>query len=110
MYLSCSLGADLIYDPTYIPHLVRLVASLLSLGHPLRTNDSELIVHEYPVAYIASAIRNPDSLIFFVETVKKAGLRMTEVSESMRPLLCFPQISSLDRSKILVHRLQAWKD
>lgn len=108
--MTCSLGADLIYDPTYIPHLVRLLASLLSLGHPSRTNDSEFIVHEYPVAYIASAIRNPDSLIYFVKTVKEAGLRMTEVSESMCPLRCFPQISSLDRSKILVHRLQAWKD
>lgn len=67
--MTYSLGADLIYDPTYLPHLVCLLASLLSLGHPTRINDLELGLHEY-FAYIASAIRNPESFIFLVEMVK----------------------------------------
>ncbi|KAG0504748.1 hypothetical protein M758_N021500 [Ceratodon purpureus] len=104
------LGADLIYDPLYIPHLVKLLASLLSLDHPARTNISEQSVHEYPVAYIASAVRNPETLVFFVETVRKAGLRMVEVSESMRPATCLSDVSGFNRSTILIHRLQAWRD
>lgn len=35
-HVTYSLGADLIYDPTFIPHLVCLLALLLSLGHPTR--------------------------------------------------------------------------
>lgn len=100
----------MIYDPLYIPHLVKVLTSLLSLDHPARTNASEENVHEFPVAYIASAVRNPETLIYFVETVRKAGLRMIEVSESMRPATCLAEINGLNRSTILIHRLQAWRD
>lgn len=106
----CSLGADLIYDPSYIPHLVRVLASLLSLDHPATISQLERSVYEYPVAYIATAIRNPDTLVFFVEEVKKAGLRMIEVSESMRPAPCLGNIAALNRATILIHKLQAWSD
>ncbi|XP_024367176.1 uncharacterized protein [Physcomitrium patens] len=104
------LGADLIYDPSYIPHLVRVLASLLSLDHPATISQLERSVYEYPVAYIATAIRNPDTLVFFVEEVKKAGLRMIEVSESMRPAPCLGNIAALNRATILIHKLQAWSD
>jgi hypothetical protein len=89
---------------------VRLLASLLSLDHPARTNALEESVHEYPVAYVASAIRNPETLVYFVATVRKAGLRMIEVSESMRPATCLTDINGLNRSTILIHKLQAWRD
>lgn len=110
--LDCNviLGADLIYDPLNIPPLVNLLASLLPVGRPIRTNGLEQNVYEYPVAFIASAIRNPDTLVYFVETVRKAGLKMAEVGETMRPAICLTGISDLDRSTILIHKIQAWKD
>lgn len=130
------------YDTTYIPHLVRVLTSLLSIGHSKQINGlnasepaspegrlsshrgtsrdsqapktrrqlTDMGVHEFPVAYIASAVRNPETLMLFVETTNRAGLEIMDISESMRPSRCFPEISGFDRSRIVIHRVRAFKE
>jgi len=160
------LGADLIYDPEYIPHLVHVVASLLSFESSMpRNNDGNSIdqvfrtagdedgddafnlsaaeetatLKEYSItndccntscteekdpklcqqprdlrqngqwqciAYIASALRNPETLVYFVETARAAQLEITDVTDVMQPLKCFTDIKGFDRTRIRLHRLQ----
>lgn len=68
LYLSCDLQlgswSDIwsnIYTSPCMP---------LGFAPVTWTPNSELGVHEYSVAYIACAIRNPESFIFLVEMVK----------------------------------------
>jgi hypothetical protein len=160
------LGADLIYDPEYIPHLVHVVASLLSFESSTpRNNDGNSIdqvfrtagdedgddafnlsaaeetatLKDYSIsndccntscteekdpklcqqprdlgqngqwqhiAYIASALRNPETLVYFVETARAAQLEITDVTDVMQPLKCFTDIKGFDRTRIRLHRLQ----
>jgi hypothetical protein len=165
-FLMCSLGADLIYDPEYIPHLVHVVASLLSFESSMqRNNDGNSIgqvfrtagdedgddafnlsaaeetatLKDYSItndccntscteekdpklcqqprdlrqngqwqriAYIASALRNPETLVYFVETARAAQLEITDVTDVMQPLKCFTDIKGFDRTRIRLHRLR----
>ncbi|CAN0897104.1 Protein-lysine N-methyltransferase EEF2KMT [Linum grandiflorum] len=73
------LGADVIYDPSCIPHLVRVLANLLKNG---------------AVGYIASVIRNVDTFNCFLDVAEKAELVVSDVTDGVRPLELLPYMNS----------------
>lgn len=120
---ALSVGADLIYDPECIPDLVRLLKLFLSRGCKQDNGQAERIAaagnrdmyiehqnqienHNYvrPIAYLATVIRNIDTLNMFVSSARFAGLYVEDVTQSMRPPVFVPQIAHIDRSSICLHR------
>ncbi|MCO5603506.1 hypothetical protein L7F22_057657 [Adiantum nelumboides] len=111
------VGADLIYDVSSIPHLVRLLTMLLSgrfkHANSCQSENSSSNEHEYtsqtsvhrPVAYLATVIRNVETMATFASSACQAGLIVEDVTETMRPPVFLPQITDIDRSAICLHRL-----
>ncbi|KAI5059851.1 hypothetical protein GOP47_0026170 [Adiantum capillus-veneris] len=111
------VGADLIYDVSCIPYLVRLLAMLLSRGMKHESScqgkNSSAYGHEYishtdvvpPIAYIATVIRNVETMDIFVSSACQAGLLVEDVTDTMRPPIFLPQITGIDRSAIRLDRV-----
>ncbi|KAI5059517.1 hypothetical protein GOP47_0025836 [Adiantum capillus-veneris] len=105
------VGADLIYDVSCIPYLVRLLAMLLSRGMKHESScqgkNSSAYGHEYishtdvvpPIAYIATVIRNVETMDIFVSSACQAGLLVEDVTDTMRPPIFLPQITGIDRTR-----------
>ncbi|CAM6083604.1 unnamed protein product [Calypogeia fissa] len=111
------LGADLIYDPTIVPHLVRVLAMMLQEKSPRqglsagsdsdegkvsKSEDDEVLA---PVAYLASALRNLTTLHLFFNLADSAGLEVTDVTEPFMPLRILPEIYDWDRSQIRFYKV-----
>ncbi|CAN1161363.1 Protein-lysine N-methyltransferase EEF2KMT [Linum perenne] len=79
------LGADVIYDPSCIPHLVRVLASLVKRG---------------AMGYIASVIRNVDTFDCFLDVAEKAELVVSDVTDAIRPLELLPYMNSYSQNGI----------
>eukprot|EP00899_Mesostigma_viride_P005176 jgi/Mesvir1/1465/Mv14450-RA.1 len=90
------LGADLLYDPAVIPHIVRIMQLVLSL----RNFAGKLPA----VAYIATALRNVATLDEFVKAAEDAGLCVAEVSQVLGIVPGWLHHPTLDRSRIRIHR------
>lgn len=117
------IGADLIYDPSCIPHLVQLLTWFLSrhkhekcqpgrkatIGqegmHSGHLNEMESSTDVLPIAFLATVIRNIDTLNMFISSARLAGLFVEDVTQSMRPSIFLPQITGIDRSAICLHKL-----
>eukprot|EP00271_Cylindrocystis_brebissonii_P007488 TRINITY_DN21058_c0_g1_i1.p1 TRINITY_DN21058_c0_g1~~TRINITY_DN21058_c0_g1_i1.p1 ORF type:complete len:557 (+),score=85.07 TRINITY_DN21058_c0_g1_i1:36-1706(+) len=94
------LGADVAYDPTVIPHLVRVIAALLRKPSGTETSfqsvepckmKSTASLHP-PLALIANVVRSRDTWQLFIEEAARAGLDAQLISPSMLPLTgCFAQ-------------------
>lgn len=123
------MGADVIYDPVCLPHLVRLLAILLN-----RTNMDSFRQHtscegmspksehenggcktvnnidgckgqskEAPVAYIACVIRNIETFNYFLSLGDQANLDILDLTDSLKPvnLLRYMQSYNQDEIKLL---------
>ncbi|KAJ1650677.1 hypothetical protein IWQ61_008579 [Dispira simplex] len=88
-YRGCTvLGADLVYDPTIIPALVRVLQSLARVECTI---------------VIASTLRNPQTFAGFQEALVEAGLEaqvMTDIDEAPR-YFYHDQISQLAEFRFL---------
>ncbi|CAI0551105.1 unnamed protein product, partial [Linum tenue] len=116
------LGADVIYDPACLPHLVRVLATLLKQRQVTsRTRNSicqEDIVNEgiaeeaendkqayiksmkTPTGYIACVIRNIDTFNCFLDLAEQGDLTITDITDTARPLKLLPYMSSYNPSCI----------
>ncbi|XP_009385080.2 uncharacterized protein LOC135597802 isoform X3 [Musa acuminata AAA Group] len=111
------LGADVIYDPHCIPHLVRVLSALLSptssepkgngancCGPTQDTDDADKLLQnkeeEAPVAYIATVIRNQKTFDYFLRVATESPLSVLDVTEMMKPMSLLPYMLSYDRSSV----------
>ncbi|GER24584.1 S-adenosyl-L-methionine-dependentmethyltransferases superfamily protein [Striga asiatica] len=119
--LLLTLGADIIYDPSYLPHLVRVLAVLLKNNHSnSETNNGREFYSPQEgkttqrvlpngglgrVAYFASVIRNIDTFNCFVELAEGANLVVTDLTENVRVSSFLPYLRSYARSTIRLFRI-----
>ena len=116
----CSLGADIMYDRSCFPDLVRILAILLdrrksdstsrkesskvfTLDTKCNTNDLNdltAVTSKGPVAYIATVIRNIDTFNYFLSLVEQANLSITDLTEAKMPFNLLPYMRSYDRSNM----------
>ncbi|KAL0442535.1 UNVERIFIED_CONTAM: putative uncharacterized protein DDB [Sesamum latifolium] len=114
------LGADIIYDPSCLPHLVRVLSLLLKhnkhshaeVGAAGRELDSlpadELLRHPLgkgPVAYIASVIRNIDTFNYFLALAEQAKLVVTDLTEKVEVSKFLPYLRSYQRCSIRIFKI-----
>ncbi|KAM6558288.1 hypothetical protein CsatA_027527 [Cannabis sativa] len=110
------LAADVIYDPVCLPHLVRVVATLLNHTKKSYSEEEEVnncqgslmgetqgnlgLWRKGPVALIASVIRTIDTFNYFLELVDKANLSITDITQTLKPVNLLPYMKSYNRSSI----------
>ncbi|CAI9769500.1 unnamed protein product [Fraxinus pennsylvanica] len=122
------LGADVIYDPSFLPHLVRVLVvlnfTLLSPREEVRAGrEFDASQHKVMsnatqnaefssdpsvkgrVAYIASVVRNIDTLLYFLSLAKQSNLIVTDLSEKVKPFNFLPYIRSYPQSSIRMFRI-----
>ncbi|KAL1214896.1 Calmodulin-lysine N-methyltransferase [Cardamine amara subsp. amara] len=102
------LGADVIYDPSCLPHLLRVLVALLR--KPTKTDNGSLKTEDKDttqqgrspvVAYIASVIRNADTFNAFLTLVDQMDLSITDLTAELRPRFeLLPYMHSYDRSSV----------
>ncbi|XP_078446960.1 uncharacterized protein LOC144715832 isoform X2 [Wolffia australiana] len=113
------VGADIVYDPLCLPHLVR-VLSLLLKPNPHRagrTHHSQSqegaqdskglkespIKSENPIAYLAIVIRNQGTFESFLQQASKAGLVTVDLTTEMQPLHFLQYMSSYVRAEVKLY-------
>ncbi|KAL1350612.1 hypothetical protein HN51_014643 [Arachis hypogaea] len=114
------LGADVIYDPVCLPHLVRVLAILLnrtksdsckpengdacdeSVGRckVVYNGVADGKSKEAPVAYIAYVIRNIETFDYFLSLAKQANLNIMDLSDSLKPLNLLRYMQSFNQSHV----------
>ncbi|XP_071707530.1 uncharacterized protein [Rutidosis leptorrhynchoides] len=118
------LGADVIYDPQCIPHLVRVIATLLtktnsnsrpkdsSMGSTVSDDHVNNDIHNncyeefvrvsmtQPVAYIASVVRNIDTYNHFLMTAQQASLRIVDITQNVKMINFLSYMLSYPRSSV----------
>lgn len=129
-FLFYSLGADVVYDPTFLPHLVRVLVVLLRCENSVSeevdavsefdasqckvmsnaTQNAEFSGDPIPsvkgrVAYIASVVRNVDTLRYFLSLAKQSNLIVTDLTEKVKPFNFLPYIKSYQQSGIKMFRI-----
>ncbi|KAJ3704417.1 hypothetical protein LUZ61_008122 [Rhynchospora tenuis] len=88
------LGADIIYNPECIPHLVRVFSNLLeekSFGE---------VKKEAPVAYIATIIRNLDTFNYFLNVACESRLSVVDITSNTNVPNLLPYMCTYDRSSV----------
>ncbi|KAL1555862.1 hypothetical protein AAHA92_11553 [Salvia divinorum] len=110
------LGADVIYDPSCLPHLVRVLSALLKRKRSCNESSAGLQSdappekgaregEQHPVAYIASVIRNVDTFDYFLALAEKASLVVTDLTEVIKVSDFLPYLRSYDRPNIKIFRI-----
>ncbi|KAG0470505.1 hypothetical protein HPP92_017205 [Vanilla planifolia] len=116
------LGADIIYDPKCLPHLVRVLCILLKQKKQfvfksadthqeiaLQCDDrkEDLVLEELdaPVAYIANVIRNKETFDNFLLLAEEAQLSVMDITEKRRPMNLLPYMLSFDRKSVRLLRV-----
>ncbi|XP_034584348.1 uncharacterized protein [Setaria viridis] len=97
------LGADIVYDPVCVPHLVRVLSMLLrrdsKQGEVNRKSGDELEM-DGPVAYIATVVRNAETFNCFAKAAADAKLSAINIGSSTAPSNFLPYMLSYDRSSV----------
>lgn len=103
------LGADVIYDPVCLPHLVRVLTILLSpMNQNIKHENGELYYNdgcngkpkERPVAYIACVIRNIETFNYFLSLGDQANLDIMDLTDSLKPKNLLPYMQSYNQADI----------
>ncbi|XP_039154760.1 putative uncharacterized protein DDB_G0277003 isoform X4 [Eucalyptus grandis] len=131
------LGADVIYDPLCLPHLVRVLSILLdktksssrlpgvgcggAIGSSHDYSDgcgSHDVVAacnsagyagptEHPMAYFSSVIRNANTFDHFLALVDKENLAITDLTGTLQPASLLPYMQSYDRLSMRLLKLSS---
>lgn len=119
-FLFHSLGADVIYDPSCLPHLIRVLYALLKHGHSHPESGASLDsdtsdgkkssnvsreTDKRPVAYIASVIRNVNTFNYFLALAEQAKLAVTDLTELIKVSDFLPYMRSYDRSSVRMFKI-----
>ncbi|XP_072954432.1 uncharacterized protein [Typha angustifolia] len=117
------LGADIIYDPVCVPHLIRVLSALL---RPQKSNSKEPKASDHgvsfqaeeinkdrsrkegkgsPSSYIATVIRNLDTFNYFLKLASEANLSVIDITKTINPLNLLPYMLSYDRSSVHLLRV-----
>ncbi|XP_075505356.1 uncharacterized protein LOC142542554 isoform X2 [Primulina tabacum] len=119
------LGSDVIYNPSCLPHLVRVLATLLrpdsSLHNERRFNHSlqekvtsngspasEILGHPSangPVAFFTSVIRNIKTFDYFLALAAKADLIVMDITEKVEIFEFLPYLSSYPRLNVRIFKI-----
>ncbi|XP_058740571.1 uncharacterized protein LOC131612837 [Vicia villosa] len=123
------LGADVIYDPVCLPHLVRLLTILLSQLNPntkhengehyykgaanrsdgrcksVSSDGCNGQLKEGPVAYIACVIRNIETFNYFLSLGDQANLDIMDLTDSLKPMNLLPYMQSYNQADIKLLRI-----
>ncbi|XP_043711633.1 protein-lysine N-methyltransferase EEF2KMT isoform X2 [Telopea speciosissima] len=122
------LGADVIYDPICVPHLIRVLAIFLNpdksnpcqrrgapddndlafgsclgrtvYGDASNTKSQFDTSKKGTVAYIATVIRNLDTFHCFLKLSSENHLSVVDITETQKPLELLPYMQSYNRSSI----------
>nr|XP_043634160.1 putative uncharacterized protein DDB_G0277003 isoform X2 [Erigeron canadensis] len=118
------LGADVIYDPQCISHLVRVITTFLTTkmsNHSHREETKGSIVsngrvngdipnNKYkefllasrtqPIAYIASVIRNIDTYDYFLMVAQQANLAVLDITQNVKIFNFLPYMQSYQGSSV----------
>ncbi|XP_020684230.1 putative uncharacterized protein DDB_G0277003 isoform X1 [Dendrobium catenatum] len=93
---DCVLGADIIYDPKCVPHLIRVLCMLLKSKRDFMFAEET----EASVAYIATVIRNKETFNYFIGAAEEAHLSIVDITEIQQPLNLLPYMLSYDRASV----------
>ncbi|KAL5566142.1 hypothetical protein UlMin_029306 [Ulmus minor] len=118
------LGADVIYDPLCLPHLVRVLAILANQTKSYSQKQNEILkgpvpescglnanffsetgslgggLRKGPLVFIASVIRNMETFNKFIALVDQANLIITDLTEELKPFNLLPYMKSYDRTNV----------
>lgn len=106
------IGADIIYNPSCVPHLVRVLSMLLREDDGLcrsaktatnqETSDkvTENGAFRGRVAYIATVIRNADTFNCFAKAADDAKLSIVNITSTTASSSFLPYMLSYDRSSV----------
>ena len=108
LYFLASLGADIIYNPACVPHLVRVLSTLLRGDNGRRRSANTATSDEVSwngvaggrVAYIATVIRNVDTFDCFAKAAADAELSVVNITSTAAPLSFLPYMLSYDRLSV----------
>lgn len=129
-YYYFRLGADVIYDPVCLPHLVRVLTILLNQTNPNSEREHENGDYyngatdrpdgrykpvnydgyngqpkEAPVAYIAFVIRNIETFNYFLSLGDQANLDIVDLTDSLKPMNLLPYMQSYNQADIKLLRI-----
>ncbi|XP_019440539.1 PREDICTED: protein-lysine N-methyltransferase EEF2KMT isoform X3 [Lupinus angustifolius] len=99
------LGADVIYDPLCLPHLVRLLTILLNRMEPHNGPSLNGLAKEAPVAYIACVIRNIETFNFFLSLGDQAKLDIVDLTDSLKPVKLIRYMQSYNEADVRLLRI-----
>ncbi|KAK4795397.1 hypothetical protein SAY86_013391 [Trapa natans] len=94
------LGADIIYNPSCLPDLVRVLSTLLHHEKSRSPFEDMSSPKEHPVAYISSVIRNTETFDRFLGLLEAANLAIVDLTPACQPLSLLPYMQSYNRSTI----------
>ncbi|KAJ4968551.1 hypothetical protein NE237_015252 [Protea cynaroides] len=122
------LGADVIYDPLCLPHLIRILSIFLNpvesnpcqgkdapednglafgsclgravYGEASNTESQCDIAKKGTVAYIATVIRNLDTFHCFLKLTRENHLSVVDITETQKPLEFLSYMQSYNRSSV----------
>ncbi|PAN17221.1 hypothetical protein PAHAL_3G114500 [Panicum hallii] len=97
------LGADIMYDPVCVPHLVRVLSMLLRRDRRQGENNGKSgdeFQTEGPVAYVATVVRNAETFNCFAKAAADAKLSAINIASSAAPSNLLPYMLSYDRSSV----------
>ncbi|KAK7258827.1 hypothetical protein RIF29_24415 [Crotalaria pallida] len=129
------LGADVIYDPVCLPHLIRLLTILLNRTEShnglspnskhangehnnrdasdrfdgrcstVYNNASNVLAKEAPVAYIACVIRNIETFNYFLSLGDQANLDIVDLTDSLKPIKLLRYMQSYNEAGVRLLRV-----
>ncbi|ONK78280.1 uncharacterized protein A4U43_C02F16620 [Asparagus officinalis] len=116
------LGADIIYDPICVPHLIQVLSILLSGNandcesthhdedQRNNTSDGDVMKVEPPIAYIAQVIRNHETFNYFLKLAEESYLCVVDITEEKQPYNLLPYMLSYDRSSVRLFKVSSLRN
>ncbi|KAJ3683222.1 hypothetical protein LUZ60_013449 [Juncus effusus] len=101
------LGADVIYNPQCVLHLVRVLSVLLrgpKLNDDKRTTLEDM-QNKSPIAYIATVIRNKVTFDYFLKICLEFNLLVTDITSMVEVPNLLPYMWSYNKSNVHLLRI-----
>lgn len=107
LFLFNRLAADVIYNPSCVPHLIRLLSIFLTRRSSNDdTNKNEECRFSPPVAFIATVIRNVETFDYFLKHAAEAHLTIIDITETNKPHSFLPyMVSTYNRANVRLYKL-----